>query len=472
MKSNQGDRRFPFAGILAIVVLSLGSLSAPVHAQFGQSGRPGLSPGAADDSPLTNKRPPRVPYYEPDTDIQVKEVRVTGNQSVKTETIQSMLQTRSGRLFDEEQVQADVRKLINSKMFRDVRAYNKEAPDGVIVTFQVFEQPVVQHVHFVGNENEKDKKLTKEVGIKVGDSLHRYSVEEGKRRLEDYYHGKGYGRVHVKIIEGTNTGDVGVAYSINEGPKQRIFKTKIVGNTIDSEARLRTKVLSKPGKLWLFGGKLNEDQLDEDVDRLYAYYHSLGFFQARIGRHVEFNDDEDWATVVFTVDEGPRFRVKDIRIVGCEKFSAESLQAKLQMEIGDYFNLSRLQEDLNMLRDLYGSSGYMFAKIDPQTRFAEEGGELDLVFNIDEGQRWRINEIHVNIAGDTSHTQRTVVLNRLSIRPGDYVNSREIRNSERRLQSSQLFEVNPARGQTPSIVVKPASGYEAIAGNDTESSLR
>ena len=70
---------------------------------------------------------------------------------------------------------------------------------------------------------------------------------------------------------------------------------------------------------------------------------------------------------------------------------------------------------------------------------------------VEEGQQFRVGEINVNIAGENPHTRRTVVLNRLSFRPGDVIDIREIRNSERRLQASQLFETNPAMGDPPKI---------------------
>jgi hypothetical protein len=47
------------------------------------------------------------------------------------------------------------------------------------------------------------------------------------------------------------------------------------------------------------------------------------------------------------------------------------------------------------------------------------------------------------------------VLNRLSIKSGDIVDIREVRNSERRLKASQLFLTDPAQGIAPEIVVKP-----------------
>jgi outer membrane protein insertion porin family len=47
------------------------------------------------------------------------------------------------------------------------------------------------------------------------------------------------------------------------------------------------------------------------------------------------------------------------------------------------------------------------------------------------------------------------VLNRLSVRPGDILDTRELRASERRIKASQLFQNDPMTGESPRVVVRP-----------------
>ena len=100
--------------------------------------------------------------------------------------------------------------------------------------------------------------------------------------------------------------------------------------------------------------------------------------------------------------------------------------------------------------------------------------EIDLVFDIDEGKRYRVGRINVNIEGDDPHTKLSVALNRISLRPGDIVDIRKIQDSERRLRASGLFAVDPIRGLRPSIVYKPREPNEAagIANRPRESTVR
>jgi len=84
------------------------------------------------------------------------------------------------------------------------------------------------------------------------------------------------------------------------------------------------------------------------------------------------------------------------------------------------------------------------------------------VFNVSEGQQFRVGRVDVNIGGDNPHTRRSVVLTRLSQRPGDIVDSRQIDASERRIVSSQLFANEPFRGVKPELVVKPSEWQQDV----------
>jgi outer membrane protein insertion porin family len=142
--------------------------------------------------------------------------------------------------------------------------------------------------------------------------------------------------------------------------------------------------------------------------------------------------------------------------------------SQLRLRAGDYFRLEYMQADVNALRDNYGGQGYIFADIEAEPRFLEEPGELDLVYNIAEGEQFRVGKINVKIAGEHPHTKERVILDRLSIKPGQIVDIREVRNSERRLKASQLFVVNPAEGDPPQIVIVPPDlqdAKEVLASN-------
>jgi outer membrane protein insertion porin family len=92
---------------------------------------------------------------------------------------------------------------------------------------------------------------------------------------------------------------------------------------------------------------------------------------------------------------------------------------------------------------------------------------MDLVYKIQEGGVWNAGKVNVHLAGDYPHTRLNTVINRLSVRPGELIDSRELRNSERRLKASQLFEVDPSKGEPPRVAVRSPELAESI-GNLAE----
>ena len=421
-----------------------------------QSGSRGMSPHAPPPAPKAESKGRLLsPYYAPRNGKTVHAVAVTGNRRIPEARILGLLKTKAGRTFDPQLVQSDVRSLISSGLFHDVNTFTDQGPQGgIIVRFDVMERPIIGHIRFVGNRV-KDKHLLKQIGLKVGQALNAFEVREGKRKLDEYYREKGYTDAVVSITEGERPGDVGVTYRIQEGAKKRIWKTKFTGNTIVRDGRLKTQIQSKPGILWLFKGKVDYDAIDEDLDRLTAYYRGLGFFQAKVEHEMKFDDDGEWLNLTFHIDEGPRFRVRDIRFVGNQKISTADLASRVEMERGAFFNLAQLRRDEVRVNEAYGSQGYIASKIVAEPRFLEEPGMLDMVYKIEEGEQYRVGRIIVNIEGDQAQTRRSVVHQRLSFRPGDIVDITKIKNSERRLQASQLFVSDPSQGQPPSIAVKP-----------------
>ena len=253
---------------------------------------------------------------------------------------------------------------------------------------------------------------------------------------------------------------------IDEGQRQKIFWVSFSGNTIVSAAHLRRVVVSsKHPYFWLFSGEVDHKMIEEDVKKLTAYYRGLGFFKASVGRELEFNEGQTWCTLTFIIDEGPRYSVHNISVVGNERLSADRLSANFKLQPGDYFDQGKQSQDLNSIRDEYGGHGYVFAQIDPEIQYLDEPGKIDIVYNIKEGAIYHVGKIAFLIKGDNPHTQITTIMNRLSVKPGDLADTRKFRDDERRLKASGLFMNDPQKNITPKLV------YSAPDSEDKDTAI-
>ncbi|MCA9230233.1 MAG: BamA/TamA family outer membrane protein [Planctomycetales bacterium] len=408
--------------------------------------------------------PPPAGATTPTAD-QVIEIRIVGNDTIPTSKVSGHLSTRVGRPFDTSIVQRDVRQLANLGWFVDVKPLYESTPQGQIVIFQVVERPTIRYVTYLGNEGISDKKLGKETGLKAGGAVDPYAVEEGRRKIREHYQGRGYNNVQVTILEGTRPTDQGIVYLINEGNSQKIWNVSFVGNEFVSDGRLKTLIKSKPPVLKLFKGYVNREQIDSDVDQLTAYYRSFGYFQAKVSRKLDYNESGKWVDLTFVISEGPRYEVRSVKFLGNTKFEPAALASSAKLSAGQPFEQSKVRDDALWLQELYGSHGYVFADIRPEPVFLEEPGQLDLIYHLEEGEQFRVGRIFVHIGGDNPHTRVQTALNRMTLRPGDIMDIRELKASERRLLASSLFHSDVSTNTRPKITYRIPDGTEPSFAN-------
>ncbi|HVX59660.1 MAG TPA: POTRA domain-containing protein [Pirellulales bacterium] len=434
---------------------------------------PGLGPGLSSGLPaLPGGAEPGLPPSVPTPGLtgmtgkeQVVDVRVEGVDEKDLHRVVKYIRTHAGRPFDRLTVENDVKRLLNSKRFASaLPSYQRVDENGLIVIFRVVERPTIRYVKYVGNTIAK-RHLDKKTKLKPGDPLDAYAVDEGRRALQEYYQEKGFNKVSVQIIEGTKPKDRGVVFLINEGVKQKVWKVEFQNNTIASDGRLKTQISSKPPILYLFKGEVDREKIDEDVRKLTDYYRALGFFKARVGRELIYSESQKWVTLRFIIDEGPRYSVRNVSFVGAERFKGEELLKDTELKQQDFFDKGKLDHDVTLMQDMYGGDGYVFAVIEAEPRFQPDSNQLDLVYKIEEGERYAVGAVNVKIVGDNPHTRRNTILNRVSLHPGDILDTRELRASERRLKASNLF-ANKSPAEEPKITFeRPDLGLERLVEN-------
>jgi outer membrane protein insertion porin family len=420
--------------------------------------------GAIQDLAPPAPAPPPTAAAPPE---RVVDIKIIGNNTITREKVLANIGTRVGNLFDQQTYEKDVRKLSTKNWFVHVQPRSERVPGGVLVTFEVVERPVLQYVRFEGNKKIKSHKtLEKEAGLKKGDSLDPYSVQDGARKLESFYQTKGFNHVKITILEGTKPGDRGAIYLINEGTIQKFSKVTFEGNSYSfaPDGRLKSLIQSKPPLFWLFKGQVDPKKMAEDVEKLKEYYRSFGYFGAKVGYDYKLNDKEDRMTLVFHISEGPRYKVGNISFIGNAVYPEDVLVTDRKLSPGAYFDQHKMNSDIGTMKDLYGSNGYVFSEVTPELKFDLEPGRLDVVYQVSEGNQYRVGEISIVIKGDNPHTRFSTVMNRLSTHPGDIADVRAFRASERRIKASALFNNDPSKGDTPKIVFSPPDSEDGGAG--------
>lgn len=445
---------------------------AAAAAQLGGGGMGGMgSPGGGGGGPAP---PPGIekpkfrdlihqqgglPLRRESGDAVVTDVRVVGNRIVESHRIAETLQTRKDRFYDYETVLGDVRRLNDLGAFDHVTFRVEDQAEGKLVTFVVQERPVVSKVVLHGNRRLNDRELSGRGGINAADPLSEFAVESARRRLIDYYHEEGFNQVSVRSQIGIDDDPGVVIFRINEGPKERIAEVQIEGASFVSEARLKKVIKTSgpmAGVLNYLGNTADLSQLDADVRKLESYYQDLGFLTATAGRRIRYDETGKWITVTFVINEGERFRINDVQILGNRYITEESLRERLGLKAGDQFNGTLMRRDVGEIVYGYGELGFIYAEVEPQLVMRDELDSVDIIYRITEGDRWKVGQIFVNIDGEPHLMRETTMLNLIEQREGDWIDRRKLEMDRVRLERSQLLETNPTIADPPDITVVPA----------------
>ena len=139
--------------------------------------------------------------------------------------------------------------------------------------------------------------------------------------------------------------------------------------------------------------------------QLLPVYYARGFLKAAFGepepRVVKKpgTDSEDGprnltiVDVTFPVTPGPLYKIKDLQWSRNQLFSTDVLQKMVHAHPGDIANTVRIGDNLKDIQKLYGSRGYVAAKIEPDIQLDDSSGTAVVRLDVEEGGEYHMGEL-------------------------------------------------------------------------------
>lgn len=385
------------------------------------------------------EKTPETPFT---LDEPMAEVKIEGNTTIPNSEIAKHIMTRPGRTVTAKQIKDDVDALVRTRWFATVEPSIRRTDAGNILVFRVLERPIVRKVEYKGNKKIKTKVFDQMTQLKPGQPYDVSTNRECARRILEHYHDKGYTFATVELERGDvrDDPDREVVFLINEGPKVKVTKVDFDGNNTFYDPLLKTKTRTKTQILWLFGGKYDASTVNDDIEGIRNYYYSLGYFDVKITPEQKFSEDKSKVELHYQIDEGVRYRINEIVVMGNEVLSEEEIRGMMKVKPGEDYNERHITKDVETIMAKYGTQGRLFAQVAPVRRWSEEPGVLDLVYRINEDKPYRIRNINIHIAGDYPHTRNNLIRNITPIQPGDLADPKKLQNYKQRLAGSGYFE--------------------------------
>ena len=83
---------------------------------------------------------------------KIEAIRIEGNRRIETDAIRARIKTKVGEAIDRAKLADDVKNVYGLGFFGHVTVTKSQGKEGVILTFQVEENPVVRQISIIGNE--------------------------------------------------------------------------------------------------------------------------------------------------------------------------------------------------------------------------------------------------------------------------------------------------------------------------------
>ncbi|HEX8239236.1 MAG TPA: outer membrane protein assembly factor BamA [Allosphingosinicella sp.] len=292
------------------------------------------------------------------------------------------------------------------------------------------EASVVRSIAVTGNQRLEAETVVSYVKLRIGEPYDRERLDEA---LRDLYGTDLFADVAIRDNQGNLTIEVRESPVVNrivlEGNK------RLKSDKITPEIRLSPRQIFSRAKA------------RADVARIIELYRRQGRFAATVEPKI-VQLEQNRVDVVYEINEGPKSRIRQINILGNEKFGDGELRGEMVTKrtsmlsflgSGDVYDPDRLAFDQQKLRMFYLTNGYAdFRVVSAVAELTPDRRDFIITYVVEEGERYKFGDVKVESAiRDFSGEALTKVL---PMKSGDWYNAKLVEDTITSLnESAGLF---------------------------------
>jgi outer membrane protein insertion porin family len=365
----------------------------------------------------------------------VGRVSVVGNVTTDSTRIVRSFEVPTGMRYSPDAVRRGIRKLYALGIFDDV-SVDQVPRDGTMdLVIHVAERPRITKIEFSGNKKKDTAELEKKLSLHVGEPHSPVAVQTQIDSLLKLYHDDGYSQASIDAQVDTTGGGRAVTFVIHEGEKVKITHIRFEGIHAFPEAKLR-KALKTKQKGFFGGGEVNDEHFAEDLTRLEGWYHDHGYRDAHVSGHrLEPGDTPRHLTMVWTVDEGPRYVMGNVGWSGNTVLPDLTVHKYWQPKPGEVYSKARVDKAQGQAYADYAEQGYLYVGIEPKETVRDSA--VDVTFTVTEGAPSNVRM--VLISGNKA-TREKVIRRELKVHEGDRFRRSALVRSQGDLMRLGFFE--------------------------------
>jgi len=291
-------------------------------------------------------------------------------------------------------------------------------------------------------------------------------LNEGNRRLRDYYQRLGYFDVKVAHErQPADAGQVGILYHVLLGPRRRVEQVRIVGNRYFDTATLKELLSVHAADTLDRHGSYSQSLVSADIAALESVYQNNGFSSVKVTASTStpetMLDDTRAAianlpqigagssaktaplAVTYHVNEGEQVRVGAVTIEGNAHIQDDALTPLLNTTAGQLLSPQNLAGDRDTLVTAYLGHGFNQVEVTVAQKIEDaDPHKVDVIFHVDEGEQVFVRKV---LLTGLHYTHPGTVDRAITVHPGDPLDQTAILDTQRNLYNYALFnEVNTA----------------------------
>ncbi len=298
-------------------------------------------------------------------------IKFVGMANISEQIVRANMALREDTDMDEALLDRDIRSLYKTGLFEFIEVKREQAAGNVVnLVFEVTPKFRVLAVRFEGAKAYKDRRLTKEIKSAANGALDERQIKEDAQKIYEFYQKSGYNQAQVtySIDRDRQNGFGTVTFKIREGARVKIAAINFVGNDHVKAKKLRKEMETKKWHpfSWLTGGgRLKDDEFDEDLGKLRDYYNEQGYLDVEIAEDKITFDYPKPERLVITIriNEGRLYKIGDISFKGNKVYSDRILKLVPRQKKGQTFVPSKLDKDVETLEEFYGQVGYLQTRV-------------------------------------------------------------------------------------------------------------
>jgi outer membrane protein insertion porin family len=431
--------------------------------------------------------PPRAAVAPSEAEVArgmpILAIEVAGTRRVTNEDVRTYLRERPGQAFSPEALAKDVRELWGSGFFDDIEVDLDRSDRGVTLRFTMRERPSIAKIEFEGNDEIDNDDLKEAIEIKENTVLSHPAIQRCIQKIRDMYAEKGYFLAEAKAeVVPEKNNEVQIHFKIVEHSQVTVRRVTFIGNNNVSDEELRGVMYTGASSFFSFGsgGPFRQDAFERDIAILSALYYDRGYLAVSISTpRIMLTPDRAGIEVSVTIDEGPRFKIRQFRVFekGPDGLEVEPIEGRrhlrnmVRAKPGDYFNRAELLEDLQAVRTMYRDAGYANVEANPETKLDGETHEVDVVVPIVRGPLVYFERIEMT---GNSKTRDKVIRREMEIAEGDKFSETLLERSRQRITALGYFErvdISTSEGSAPNkikanveVTERPTGTFQVGAG--------